>query len=228
MKGGIKRHTWDEMITYWREHSLIWSGFDDKKDPEGLSNVCHSGAPLYLNKYYAKYQKLVYLKLLSEVVISKEKPKALDIGCGAGRWCNILSGRKFIVTGIDLQKELIERNKKRYLHCNFFCTSIQDFNTTDRYDLISSVTVVQHIPFQEQDAVLSKIRKLICDDGYALLLENICDQDLHVFSHSIDGWKKKFSDAGFSVVAIQRYDYSPFLRIYRTIGIILKNIFRVN
>ncbi len=208
----MKKFTWQEMRKYWEIHSSLWANQDYNSDPDGLTNVCYPGAPLWLNQYYARFQKEVYKKLFS-LLPPADKAHALDIGCGAARWCRFLTEHGYQTVGIDLQRELIEINRSRYPDCNFVCTSIQDYHPKKPFDLISSVTVIQHIPFEEQNIVIQKLRDLIKDNGFAIVLENIHDQGPHVFSNTIKEWQKKFHDAGFSTIAVQRYDYSPFLRI---------------
>lgn len=208
----MKRFAWREMQRYWEVHSSHLANIDYNYDPDGLTNVCYPGASLWLNQYYARFQKLVYNKLF-DLIPPRENGRALDVGCGAGRWCRFLTEHGYQTTGIDLQKELTEINRKRYPDCNFICIPIQDYHTKERFNLISSVTVLQHIPFEEQDTVIHKLRELTEDNGFAIVLENIQHQGQHVFSNTIEEWQKKFHNAGFSTVAVQRYDYSSFLRI---------------
>jgi hypothetical protein len=78
---------------------------------------------------------------------------------------------------------------------------------------VTSVTVLQHIPHEEQPQVVRKLRTLLRDGGHALLLENVADDAPHVFSRSVDGWRRLFESSRFSIVAERPYDYSPSLRL---------------
>ncbi len=209
----MRRFDWDEMRRYWETHSQRWSDLDLDLDPEGLTNVCHPGAPLWLNRYYARGQRRVFGSLLSLVPPPVQGAAALDVGCGAGRWSSLLHDRGFATTGIDLQPELIERNRARFPQVTFERAAAQDFRTDIRFALLVSVTVIQHVPFDEQDAVIARMRELCAPGAYAIVLENVRDQDPHVFANSIRGWRTKFEQRGFSLVTMQRYDYSPFLRL---------------
>ncbi len=210
----MRRFTWQEMKKYWEVHFSSRAQIDYDHDTDGLGNVCLAGAPLWLNQYYANFQKTVYQKLVALLPLPTTRVRALDVGCGAGRWCRLLAGKGYDTVGIDLQAELIEMNRRRNPNIDFFCTSIRDFSAEDAFDLISSVTVIQHIPFEEQDVVIQKLRELLKTNGYAIILENIRDQGIHVFSNTIKGWQAKFEKAGFQSIAIQRYEYSPFLRLH--------------
>jgi len=208
-----QRFTWQEMRRYWQIHSSRWSKIDYHRDPDGLGNVCYPGAPLWLNQHYARFQKMVYQKLFMLIPPPIAGARALDVGCGAGRWCRFLNERGYDTVGIDLQPELIEINRNRYPDTRFSCTSIQDYFTEEPFDLVSTVTVVQHIPFDEQDVVFQKLRGFLRVNGYAIMLESIHYQTPHVFSNTIKEWQARAEKAGFHCMAILRYDYSPFLRL---------------
>jgi len=218
----MKRFDWPEMMEYWRTHSRIWGKIDYSLDPSGLGNVCHAGAPLWLNQYYAHFQKMVYKKLLALLPALTSGARALDVGCGAARWCEFLSSQEYKTVGIDLQPDLIRANKSIYPNIDFYCASIQEFDSEVLFDLVSCVTVIQHIPFKEQYIAVRKIRELLKENGHAIVLENVHDQAPHVFSHTIEEWQKMFESSGFRCKKIWRYDYSPFLRVYS----LLKNTIR--
>ncbi len=209
----MQRFSWPEMRRYWEAHSARLNALDREHDPEGLGNVCIPGAPLWLNEYYARFQKLIYSELFA-LLPRSDNPRALDVGCGTGRWCRFLSQHGYRTVGIDLQPETIDANRRRYPDCEFFVSSIQEFFPPERFDLVSSVTVLLHIPFEEQEAAIAKLRALTKDGGFAIVLENIRDQLPHVFSNTIEGWQKKFSKWSFVAIAVRRYDYSPCLRLH--------------
>lgn len=225
----MRRFTQEEMRRYWKTHSSVRADLDYNRDPDGLQNVCNVGAPLWVNLYYARWQKRVYEKLFCLTPPPSGNARALDVGCGAGRWCKLLSERGYRhVVGIDIQPELIKINRSRYSDCEFYCISIQDYHTDEPFDLISSVTVIQHIPSDDQKKTIEKLRGLIKPGGFAIVLENIHDQGPHVFANTIEEWQKKFHDAGFTTVAMQRYDYNPLSQVFRWIWLRLPLALRAN
>jgi len=209
----MQRFTWNEMRTYWENLASRVGPIDYRRDPDGLTIVCSPGAPLWLNKYYAFYQSLVFRRLLSKAPKPRAGAKALDVGCGTGRWSRLLAESGYKTTGLDIQPSVIESNRSRFPHIEFHCVAIQDYVRHEEFDLISCVTVLQHIPFSDQDGVIRKLRSLLRTHGYAIVLENIHDQGRHVFSNSVEGWTTRFKRAGFGIRTIQRYDYNPFLRL---------------
>lgn len=206
------RFDWNQVRDYWRGQRGRAGRLDDVVDPDALGNVCHAGAPIWFNQYYARHQRTVFQMLLDQVPVA-DGMRALDVGCGAGRWCRLLAERGFRVHGIDLQQALIDRNRARYPQIAFDCVPIQDFSPPEPFDLITTVTVIQHVPFDEQKRALAKIASILKPGGHVLSLENVADQGAHVFANSIEGWTQAFADVGLSRVTVRRYDYSPAIRL---------------
>jgi 2-polyprenyl-3-methyl-5-hydroxy-6-metoxy-1,4-benzoquinol methylase len=200
------------MRLHWRAHAARWGDVDYDVDPDGIGNVCLAGAPLWLNHYYARFQRMVYDRLLALVPRPRPGARALDIGCGAGRWCARLVRAGYATTGIDLQEPLIVANAARHPDARFECVAIQDYAPRDRFDLLSSVTVLQHQPYDQQEIALRRLRALSKDGGHLIAMENVRDQGRHVFSRTIAGWCEQFESAGFRVLHTYRYDYSPAAR----------------
>ena len=203
-----------EMRRYWELYSARWARLDYARDPDGLENVCYAGVSSWINRYYAYFQRKVYRTLFSRLPAPAAGARALDIGCGAGRWCRFLAERGYRTVGIDLQPELMEINRRRYPQMTFERAAIQDYTAEEPFDIVSSVTVIQHIPADEHALVIRKIRSLVKTGGYALILENIRDHLPHVFAHPIAEWQARFQQAGFRLIARRRYDYSVCLRTY--------------
>lgn len=202
------------MRKYWELYSTRWARLDYTRDPDGLENVCYAGVSSWINRYCAYFQRQVFRTLVRQIPPPATGARALDVGCGAGRWCRLWSEHGYDATGIDLQPELMEVNRQRYSRITFHRAAIQDFHPEQLFDVASSVTVIQHIPEEEHDHVIRNLRAALKPGGYAVILENILDRLPHVFSHSIADWQSRFEQAGFRVLARRRYDYSFCLRTY--------------
>lgn len=208
----MARFSSDEARVYWKDHARIRAPLDLDRDPDALNNVCCTDAPSWLNAHYAISQEKVFRYLLG-LVPATAGCRALDIGCGAGRWCRALAARGCCVTGIDLQRDLIKQNQVRLPDMAFHLCPIQEFTTAEPFDLVTAVTVLAHIPSEEQPMVAERIRGLLNESGFCVLLENLRDNGPHVWSNSIEGWRNMFEHAGLSLVATARYDYNPALRM---------------
>jgi len=213
--GTLNRYSPDEMVRYWKSHYAARGNVDWRTDPDGLNNVCQSGAPFPVNRYYHRSQRRAYLHLLGRLLPFAPGQRALDIGCGGGRWSRLLTGSGLAVTGIDLQDDMIAANRSRNAGIRFEVCPIQDFRSAEPFDLLSSVTVIQHLPAEEQVRAVSKMARLCRPGGHALVLENVGDYSSpHVFPRSPDGWVRLFEAHGFSRAATCSYDYSPVQRLY--------------
>jgi SAM-dependent methyltransferase len=212
---------------YWRVHFGRRAPVDLDADAEGLDNVCHPGRPPWLNRYYARFQDVVFRTLLESVTPSSGPRRALDVGCGAGRWCRVLASHGYEVTGVDLQAPLLAKNRERLPGVHFVCGSLQDFSSDLPFDLVTTVTVLQHNPAADQDRMIAKMRRLLRPGGGAIALENVSDQDVHVFANSIDDWTRRFERAGFRRRLVRRYDFSPMLRADRFVALTVRGLARL-
>lgn len=197
------------MREYWERHASVRARVDWETDPEGLANVCYVNAPAWLNRQHAALQRRTFDALLELVPRSG---RALDVGCGTARWTRRLMDHGLTVTGIDLQEELLERNRAQLPEATFVRASVQDFDAAERFDVFSSVTVIQHMPYAEQEKAVANLARLAAPGATALLLENIRDRAAHVFARSVEGWAELFARHGFTLVAQRPYDFSPLSR----------------
>lgn len=207
-----KEYSREEMKSYWQAHSRVARTLDRTIDPEGLANVCYSGEPLWFNRFAARWQRMTFLKLLDSAGDISGK-MVLDVGCGTGRWSRLMRDRGAIVTGIDLQSETLRDNPARIPECRFVEMSADSMGfEDDSFDLITTVTVIQHMPHAAQDQALREMRRVLRDRGSVILLENTTDRGLHVFANTIDGWIARAGSAGFRVERIVPYDFAPVVR----------------
>lgn len=204
----------DSLQEFWRSHDQRWAGVDRAKDPAGLGIVCHAGAPLWVNQYAAACQERIFGRLLRDVLPVTTASRALDIGCGSGRWSRKLHAAGYSVVGIDLQPGLLERNRAEIPGVRFEYSTIQDFRD-DPFDLITSVTVIQHNPRDEQQAIVRRLRSLLRKGGCALVMENITDKLPHVFARDESGWRLLFESNSFECIRTIRYDYRLAQRVAR-------------
>jgi 2-polyprenyl-3-methyl-5-hydroxy-6-metoxy-1,4-benzoquinol methylase len=208
----MRRQSWEEVRDYWERHAQRDGAVDLGADPDALGNVIWPGQPVWLNAHLGALQEAAYDRLLERLPQPRPGDRALDVGCGSARWSRRLAAFGFAVVGIDLQEELIQRNRRRFPELEFERSSVQDFRVEQPFALISSVTVIQHNPFEEQSRIVARLRALVRNGGHALVLENIRDQSDYVFARSIGEWQRLFEGAGFRLLRALPYDYSPCLR----------------
>jgi SAM-dependent methyltransferase len=106
-------------------------------------------------------------------MVDLSKPgAALDAGCGTGDWAVRLAKKGWDVSAIDLSPSLLAMAPRHpgvtYQEC-----SVQDFAGPDgQFDLILSVTVIQHITVAEEaEAAIANIARLLKPTGTFFLVE---------------------------------------------------------
>lgn len=215
----MKKFDWSQVQRFYEARSSHWErgGYDD---PDALRNVVMPGEALWVNKYFARSQQMAYQALFDLTPSPRPGARALDIGCGAGRWARFLSEHGYQTVGIDLQPALIEAARHRYPYIDFLRTSVQEYSSEEPFDLVSSVEVIRHNPFEEQLVIIRKIRESLVDGGYVIMLEGIgADPRPNAFYRAtIDDWIEVFEKSGFRNIAVQRYYYNLVLRTVKRLA----------
>ena len=140
----------------------------------------------------------------------------LDLGCGAGMLA-LLKRKGVTLAGVDLSSEgaLASRRNGYDLTCAAVLTRLPFKDNS--FDYVVSLDVLGHVAFEEKDAVLSEIRRVLRPGGVAIIYEDIpatlwdrfiCwTHDLKwrkrtgacTFRSESD-WLKVFESAGFKII----------------------------
>lgn len=98
-----------------------------------------------------------------------DDPRILDVGCGNGNISFQLANEGYKVTAIDLSAETIEHARSIHGHANirYETKSIEDFNASDKFDIIICSEVLEHL--QAPFPILSKINACLTSDGVAII-----------------------------------------------------------
>ncbi len=115
------------------------------------------------------YRYAAYLKRVLDAV-SKEKFKSVaDVGCGDGFFIKIFS-KQFTnkrIVGIDLSENALMF--ARLLNANnaaeFFNYNILEKRPDEKFDIVTLIEVLEHIPPDQIDLFLGAICKMLQDDG---------------------------------------------------------------
>lgn len=200
-----------ELRQYWRR---LHADEQLSSDLERLSVVCHPGAPLWFNRYFARLQLKAFRRALAYCG-NIAGARALDVGCGTGRWSALLDGLGARAVGIDVSEEVILENRHRMPSVEFIVSDILEFEDREMFELAVSVTVLQHLSFDEQTRAAEKLANLVKPHGHLLILENIQDQGQHVFARSVSGWTNAFASRGFKKIHHEGYEYDLAIRAVR-------------
>lgn len=131
------------MTKYWR--------------PKKIRNGTDSPGREYSNEFlYENLRKLLFAK----------EVKMLDIGCGSGYVRKIFHdlGYKLFYTGLDIKKHKdFDEFNKYAVRSDFVQSKIENFNTENRYNIVFSFCVLEHI--EDDNLAVLKSCKFLENNG---------------------------------------------------------------
>lgn len=200
--------------TYWENRAQRFA-----RAGEGLAAVCSYGMPGY-------YNRLIHLcqsRALAPWLTVQPGARVLDIGCGVGRWSRRLAARGARVTGIDLSPTMIEEARRRAEaggvaeRCRFLVQDCAHLDVEGPFDLILSVTVLQHIlDVGALRAAVRGIARHLAPNGRLVILEAApartathCNSPVFRARHR-DFYRRLFEECGLGMRAVTGVDPAPF------------------
>jgi O-antigen biosynthesis protein len=97
----------------------------------------------------------------------------LDIACGEGYGCQLLSRQARKVVGVDLHPEVIAHARERYpsRKLDFQAGSLAEpqLEGRGRFDVITCFETIEHVPAPEQRAFLGHVKRLLKPGGLFLI-----------------------------------------------------------
>jgi SAM-dependent methyltransferase len=102
--------------------------------------------------------------------------RALDAGCGAGRYTQVLAKHFDEVVGIDISEPLIDLARRQRSGANvaYLATDMMSFADADGFDLVFSSTTLHHLA--DLNAALLHLRGLVRAGGVAILIDNVASR----------------------------------------------------
>lgn len=107
-------------------------------------------------------------EIVSAVKKSINKPlkeiSVLDAGCGRGEYASAMAKYFKKVVGVEPQKNAYDYATKNYSkqkNLKFYNSTVEDFKTTEKFDLVISLTVFEHVAKRKQffDRIFSSLEK---------------------------------------------------------------------
>jgi SAM-dependent methyltransferase len=199
---------------YWEERARRYA-----REGAGLAAVCSYGMPGFYNDLIDLSQRLALRRWLRVPAGTR----VLDAGCGVGRWSRRLAARGAQVTGIDLSPTMIAEASRRAdaqgvrAQCRFLVQSLAALEMEDRFDLVLSVTVLQHI--LDPAALRAALQRMVdhlADGGTLILLEAAprravprCDSAIFR-ARARNCYLRLFAECGLELRALTGVDPAPF------------------
>jgi ubiquinone/menaquinone biosynthesis C-methylase UbiE len=204
----------DAMNQYWLDLSAHHLADQD----DGLAAICYAGMPAWFNRFLDRYQR----KAMARLVKSEEvrDARVLDLGTGVGRWARwFVSKGALEVVGIDLEPARLELASSYGGPIKYRQMAAESLDFPDRsFDLVSSVTVLQHVGHATKRDAIAEIGRVLKRGGKAAIFEetHMADDAPHVFPWSRQSWETEFARHGMEVSRIVGDQYTPLLRVLKT------------
>jgi cyclopropane fatty-acyl-phospholipid synthase-like methyltransferase len=91
----------------------------------------------------------------------------LDLGCGAGMLA-LLKRKGIMLTGVDLSPECVQAARRNGYDSTFSAELSHLPLPDDSFDYVVSLDVIGHVGFEEKDAVLAEIRRVLRPGGVTM------------------------------------------------------------
>jgi SAM-dependent methyltransferase len=215
-----------QLEEYWHELSLRFGQYRDR-DPFALSIVCTPGLPRIVNAYFDYFQRRAVEKALRRLRPNLRNRGLLDIGCGGGRWSQFFQDHGCNVKGIDIQERTIRGNREMFPTIDFEVMSVTNLLfPNNSFDLLCSVTVLQHLPYREQEEAVREIARVLRPEGLFFLLESTDESDApHMFPRRAVDWQELAQQVGLVLSYQDALGYDPiFLALTRMLHVFRKGL----
>ncbi len=189
-------------------------------NPEGKFKPLHKFNPIRIS--YIKENIIKTFKLEN-----KKKPlnniKILDVGCGGGLLSEPMCRLGAKVTGIDASDKNINvakiHSKKNNLKIDYFCSSPENFEIKDKFDVILNMEIVEHV--EDVSFFLKSCNNLLKKNGIMFIAT--LNKTLKSYIFAIVG-----AEYILRWLPIGTHEWEKFLKPEELISIQKKNDFKLD
>ena len=178
-----------------------------------LAAVCYPAAPPWFNRFYARFQLRAVERMLADVPLAGMR--ALDVGCGGGRWSRWLRERGATVVAIDPTPSMLETAARLSPGVEFHRMSATAIDLpAASFDLVMSVTVIQHLRPEEQERAAAAMVRVLRPGGRLFVLDLIDRRDPGrlVFARTPAEWIALYERLGMTLERWSGQEYIPLIR----------------
>ncbi|MFX0142281.1 MAG: class I SAM-dependent methyltransferase [Candidatus Hodarchaeota archaeon] len=199
-KLGMKKY---DMEKYWNKRA--------KEGNNIYQKVCVYNASSQFNKMMNKIQKNCLNTLLKYIPIIENK-NILEVGCGTGRWAKYMLNKNVNYYGVDISPMMLDIAKTNVPEGNFFLTDGGKLNFSNNYfDLVFTITVLHHIPYDKKKNMIREICRVTKNDGHIIIIEDVCFKKIknifNMFPLSPYEWIATFNRYGYNCIKIIKHKF---------------------
>ena len=150
----------------------------------------------------------------ANILLGREDPFVLDVGCGRGEWLEYLRDVGIKAMGIDLNQFMVDFCNSIFLDVRYGdCVKFLEDSNEGEFDAITGFQVIEHIPFKTMFYFFNLCYKVLRPNGFVLFespnLDNILvgastfySDPTHVNRLTPDSLKFYLEKSGFKEVEI--------------------------
>jgi SAM-dependent methyltransferase len=155
----------------------------------------------------------IFAAAVLDAVDGLPKGRAAEIGCGRGRWLARLRGLGWRAFGMDVAVSARPQILGSAARPPFRSASL---------DLVLAVTVLQHMPEGQAEAV-DGVARALRPGGHFLLLEVIdrpgVSWQAHMYPRSAEYWRETIRKAGLHIVRETSVEHLPLVRLIERVRV---------
>jgi len=201
-----------------------WEGLAedfDSADTSGFAPVLHPNAPPWFNRLIDTLQFRAFRRALAMASIP-QGAAVLDVGCGTGRWVRRYEEFGFRATGVDATASMLRVARELKTTAPLVAGEAYRLPFPDaRFDLVSDITVVQHITASLQPQALGEMVRVIRPGGCLILMELIRGEGPLLFPRSPRDWIEQAASCGAKLVGWFGQEYRLFDRLFVRVALML-------
>jgi SAM-dependent methyltransferase len=199
----MKKLTQTEASRYWR--SVHGAAATD------LAAVCFPDRTQAFNRFFDRVQRHAVRRCLAHLGIAVEGRRVLDWGCGRGRWLGFFAARQATAVGVDISADAAKICQgKGFVVCQGSIAALPFADCS--FDVVSSITVIQHVVPEDQEAAIRELQRVLKPGGHAVLIENTSeDPSGHVWGMPVLRWRELFNRS--RLVFAENHYFVPLFRL---------------
>jgi ubiquinone/menaquinone biosynthesis C-methylase UbiE len=186
----------------------------DSLDASGLAPVLHPDSPPWFNRLIDALQFRAVRRAIAFANLA-EGAQILDVGCGTGRWVRRYQELGFHATGVDATLGMLRVARECGTAAPLTAGEAYRLPFPDaKFDSVSDITVIQHIPRSLQPEALREMMRVIRTGGHLILMELIGGEGEHIFPREPDDWIEQAASCGAELVGWFGQEYLLFDRLF--------------
>jgi SAM-dependent methyltransferase len=196
-----------------REYWTRMAEGQSSTDASGLAPVLHPDVPPWFNQLIDKLQLRAMHRAL-EIAVCPPGSRVLDVGCGTGRWVRRYQGIKLDPIGVDATPSMLRLAADRGTTAPLVAGEAGRLPFSDAaFDLVSDITVTQHIPSALQPEAIGEMVRVLKPGGRLILMELIRGEGAHIFPRAPQDWIALAKSRGLGLLGWFGQEYLLFDRL---------------